>query len=82
MKWCLTLHMQCDMIKIQSSISACNKTSANHTATNIRGCTGFDGDLEIEEAIRGPGPRSKPDNKYKRRRTVSVRSLMAAVGLR
>lgn len=26
----------------------------------IRACTGFDGDSEVEEAIRGTGPRSKP----------------------
>ena len=26
----------------------------------IRACTGFDGDFEVEEAIRGAGPRSKP----------------------
>ena len=29
-------------------------------STKIRACTGFDGDFEVEEAIRGAGPRSKP----------------------
>lgn len=49
---------------------------------DIRGCTGFDGGFAIGEAIRGPGPRSKPDKKYKRRRKLFVSSsLMLLVGL-
>ena len=28
----------------------------------IRACTGFDGGFAIVAAIRGPGPRSKPEN--------------------
>ena len=32
-------------------------------------------------AICGPGPHSKPETKYKRRRKFSVRSLRAAVDL-
>lgn len=44
------------------------QTSAEPITPDIRGCTGFDGGFAIGEAIRGPGPRSKPDKKYKRRR--------------
>ena len=38
------------------------------TGMHSRGCTGFDGDFEVGEAIRGPGPRSKPELKIKRKR--------------
>ena len=48
----------------------------------IRACTGFDGGSEVEEAIRGAGPRIKSVFKYKRRRKFSVRCLVAAVGLK
>ena len=43
------------------------RTSIDQSITT-RGCTGFDGDFEVGEAIRGPGPRSKPELKIKRKR--------------
>ena len=43
------------------------RTSIDQLITT-RGCTGFDGDFEVGEAIRGPGPRSKPELKIKRKR--------------
>ncbi len=56
-------------------------TFANQT-TRTRACTGFDGGLEVEEAIRGTGPRNNPYFKIKRKRKFSVRCLVVAVGLR
>ena len=56
-------------------------TFANQTLT-IRACTGFDGGFEVEEAIRGTGPRNNPYFKIKRKRKVSIRCLVAAVGLK
>ena len=56
-------------------------TFASQTLT-IRACTGFDGGFEVEEAIRGAGPRNNPYFKIKRKRKFSVRCLVVAVGLR
>ena len=43
------------IMKIQQGITVCTQYSCE-----TRACTGFDGDSEVEEAIRGAGPRSKP----------------------
>ena len=68
-------------------IDICSKIIYTHTTfasqtTNLRACTGFDGGFEVEEAIRGTGPRNNPYFKIKRKRKFSVRCLVVAVGLR
>ena len=50
------------------TLSSYNRINVCKPVFSTRGCTGFDGDFEVVEAIRGPGPRSKPDLKIKRRR--------------
>ena len=59
-----------------------NATTFANRAFTFRACTGFDGGFEVEEAIRGTGPRNNPYFKIKRKRKFSVRCLVAAVGLR
>ena len=56
-------------------------TFANRTIA-FRACTGFDGGFEVEEAIRGTGPRNNPYFKIKRKRKFSVRCLVVAVDLK
>ena len=59
-----------------------NTNAFANQACNIRACTGFDGGFEVEEAIRGTGPRNNPYFKIKRKRKFSVRCLVVAVGLK
>ena len=68
--------MRMSVLRLQKSLTKKQKSNIIYTRlrTSIdqlittRGCTGFDGDFEVGEAIRGPGPRSKPELKIKRKR--------------
>ena len=54
-------------LDFQNSVLYTTNTFANQTTT-LRACTGFDGGFEVEEAIRGTGPRNNPYFKIKRKR--------------